>query len=170
MLKPLMRGADNGFGLVSELGGELAVRGHHLAGRENFFTVASRVRGDLGGFFAGAACAFHILANLLAARTRCIKVFLRVPLDLRRAASPGRDLVTELAESVDQFGLIDGGGELLGSEKALRLDGAWLAIVALSHIEDDGVRMELRRDVAIHRAGGIVLELGGDELAVVSAG
>ena len=38
-----------------------------------------------------------------------------------------------------------------------------LAVLALGHIEDDGVGMELRRNVTIDRAGGVVLELGGDE-------
>src|SRR5260370_31435673 len=111
MLKPLM-GADNGFGLVSEVCGELAVRGHHLSRRMDFFTVAGRVRGDLGGFFAGVSDAFEMLTNLLAAGTGCVEVFLRVALDLRRAASPRRDFVTDLAEFVGQFRLIDGRGKL----------------------------------------------------------
>src|SRR5208337_2530660 len=113
MLKPLMGGADNGFGLVSEVGGELAVRGHHLSRRMDFLTVAGRVRGDLGGLFPGVAGAFEVLANLLAAGTGCVKILLSVALDLRRTAPPGRNFVTELAEFVGQFGLIDGSGELL---------------------------------------------------------
>ena len=40
-----------------------------------------------------------------------------------------------------------------------------MSVCALGHIEDDGVGMKLRRDIAIDRAGGIVLELGGDKLA-----
>ena len=52
MLKPLARRADNGIGLVAEVGGELAMRGHDLAWRMDFFPVAGRVRGDLGGFFS----------------------------------------------------------------------------------------------------------------------
>ena len=61
--------------------------------------------------------------------------------------------------------MIDGRGELLRSEKALRLDGTGLAVLALGHIEDDGMGMELWRDIAIHRASRVVLELGGDEFA-----
>ena len=61
--------------------------------------------------------------------------------------------------------MIDGGGELLRSEKALRLDGARLAVLALGHIEDDRMGMELRRNIAIHRASGVMLEFGGDEFA-----
>ena len=51
------------------------------------------------------------------------------------------------------------------ANKTLRLDGARLAILALRDIEDDGVSMKLRRDIAINRAGSVVLEFRGDELA-----
>ena len=159
MLEPFARGADDGFGLVSEVGGELAMRGHHFTGRVNFFAVAGGVRGDLCGLFAGAARALQILTNLLAARTRCVEILLRVALDLRRAAAASGDLVTELAKPVGQLGLIDGGGELLRREQALRLNGAGLAVVALGHVEDDRVGVQLRRNVTIHGAGGIMLEL-----------
>src|SRR5208282_3043225 len=99
-------------------------------------------------FFPGVAGAFEVLANLLAAGTGCVEILLRVALDLRRATPSGCDFVTELAEFVGQFGLIDGSGELLGSEKTVRLDGAWLAFVALGDVENDCVCMQLRRDVA----------------------
>ena len=39
-----------------------------------------------------------------------------------------------------------------------------LSVLALGHIEDDGVGMELRRGVAVYRPGGVMLELRGDEL------
>ena len=39
-----------------------------------------------------------------------------------------------------------------------------MPVVALGHIEDDGVGVELRRGVAIDRAGGVMLEFGGNEL------
>ncbi len=45
------------------------------------------------------------------------------------------------------------------------LNSAGLAIVALSDIENDCVGVQLWRDIAIDRAGGIVLKLGGDKLA-----
>ena len=124
MLKSLPRGADDRFGLVAEVGSELAMRRHDFAGRMDFFAVARGVRGDLGSLLPGAAGALQILANLLAARARCVKVLLRVALDLRRAAAANGDLVTKLAKPVGQLRLIDGGGELLRCEEALRLDGA----------------------------------------------
>ena len=82
-----------------------------------------------------------------------------------RAAPPCRDFVTELAQSVGQLGLIDGRGELLRGEEALRLDGARLAVVALGNVENDCVCVQLWRDIAIDGAGCIVLKLGGDKPA-----
>jgi len=111
------------------------------------------------------AGAFEVLANLLAAGTGCVEILLRVALDLRRAAPTCRNFVAKLAQSVGQLGLIDGRGELLRGEKALRLDGAWLAVVALGDVENDCVCMQLRRDVAIDRTGRVVLEFGGNKLA-----
>jgi hypothetical protein len=129
--KPLACGADNGIGLVPEVGRELAMRGHHFAQGLNFFAVTSRVRGNLRGFLSGSSRAFEIFPDLLASWTRCIKVFLRVTSDLGPTASTGCNLVSELAESVGQLGLINSGSELLRSKKALGLDGARLAVLAL---------------------------------------
>ena len=70
-----------------------------------------------------------------------------------------------MAKAVSQFRLIYGGGELLRGEEALRLNGAGLAVVAFGHVEDDGMGMELRRDIAIDRAGRVVLKLGGNKFA-----
>jgi hypothetical protein len=59
--------------------------------------------------------------------------------------------------------LIDGRRELLGSEEALRLQGAVLAVLALCDVEDNGVSVELWRGVAIYGPGGVMFELGGNE-------
>src|SRR4029077_11755112 len=109
----------------------------------DLLAVASRVRRDLGGFLAGAACAFEVFTNLLASGTGCVEVFLGIALDLRGAASPCRDVVTQLPQFVGQLGLIDRRRKLLRGEEALRLDGARLAIVALRDIENDRVGMQL---------------------------
>ena len=47
----------------------------------------------------------------------------------------------------------------------MRLNGTGLAVVALGHVENDRVGMQLWRDIAIDRAGRIVLKLGGNKLA-----
>ncbi len=112
------------IGLVAELGGELAVGGQHLGGGMNLLPVAGGVRGDLRRFVTTEAVALKVLAYLLAAWAGGVKIFLRVPFDLRRAATPRLDLIAEIAEAVGQFGLIDSGGELLAVEETLRLQGA----------------------------------------------
>jgi len=47
----------------------------------------------------------------------------------------------------------------------MRLDGAGFAIRPLCDIEDDGVRVKLRRNVTIDGASRVVFELCGDKLA-----
>src|SRR5258708_5168445 len=131
----------------------------------NFLAVTGRVRSDLGSFLPRAARAFEVFANLLASGAGCVEILLCVSLDLRSTAPPCRNFVTKESEAVSQLGLIDGRGKLLGGEEALRLNCARLAIVALRDIENDRVCMQLWRDIAIDRAGGIVLELGGDKPA-----
>ena len=61
--------------------------------------------------------------------------------------------------------MIDGRGKLLRGKKNLWLDRARLAILSFRYVEDDRMSVKLRRDVAVNRAGGVVLELCRDELA-----
>src|SRR5580704_3109199 len=131
----------------------------------NFLAVTGRVRSDLGSFLSRAARAFKVLTNLLASGAGCVEIFLCVSLDLRSTAPSCSNFVAKLSEAVSQLGLIDRRGKLLGGEEALRLNCARLAIVALRDIENDRVCMQLWRDIAIDRAGGIVLELGGYKFA-----
>ena len=141
MLRPFPRCAYNSVGLVPKVCRQLPMRGHHLSRRMDLLAVTRRVRSDLGSFLPRAARAFEVFTNLLASGTGCVEVFLRVALDLRRAAPPCRDFVTELAQTVGQLGLIDRRGKLLRGEEALRLDGARLAVVALGNVENDCVCM-----------------------------
>src|SRR5208283_2110513 len=124
-----------------------------------------RVRSDLGSFLPRAARAFEVFTNLLAPGAGCVEIFLCVSLDLRSPAPPCRNFVTKLSEAVSQLGLINRRGKLLGTEEALRLDCARLAIVALRDIENDCMRMQLWRDIPIDRTGCIVLKLGDDKFA-----
>jgi hypothetical protein len=62
------------------------------------------------------------------------------------------------AQTVGQLGLIDGRGELLRCEEVLRLNRARLAIVTLSDVESNRMGVQLWRDMAIDRAGCIVLK------------
>src|SRR5579862_5027805 len=161
MLRPFTSCAYNSVGLVSEVGCQLPVRGHHLPRRMNLLAVTRRVCGDLGRFLPGTARAFEVLTNLLAPGTGSVEVFLRVALDLRCTAPPSGNFVSELAQSEGQLGLIDSRSELLRGEEALRLDGPRLAVVALGNVENDCVCVELWRDISIDGAGCIVLKLSG---------
>ena len=159
---PALRAYD-GLGLVSEVGSQFPVRGHHLAG--DWISLRSRVEWAAisAASFRNAQCAPDIRESAGCGDWRC-QVLLRVSLDLRRSAPPCCNLVTQLAQPVRQLGLIDCRGKLLRCEQALRLDGARLAGVPFSDIENDRVGVELWRDIAIDRAGGVVLKFGGDEL------
>jgi len=164
-LRAFPRGAYHGIRLVAKVRRQLAMGGHHLGGRVNLLAVAGGVRGNLSGLLSCASRAFQILTNLLAARTRCVKVFLTIPFDFRSATPPGGDLITQLPYAVGQLRLVDGGGELLLREQALRLNGARLATLSLRYVEDDRVGMQLRSDIAIDRTRGVVLKLCHDEFA-----
>jgi len=84
--------------------------------------------------------------------------------DLWRAATPNGDLVTELAKAVSQFRLIYGRWRLLRGEEAW---AEWRGVgrCRVRHVEDDGMGVELRSNVTIDRAGGVVFELGGNEFS-----
>src|SRR6202167_5211272 len=113
VLTPFLCGPNNGLGLVPKVCRQLRVGGHAFSRRKNLFAVARRVRGDLGSLLSRAARAFEVLANLLAAGTGGVKVFLRIAPNLGGAAPPGRDFITELADPISQLGLIDGRRKLL---------------------------------------------------------
>jgi hypothetical protein len=123
------------------------------------------VGGDLRGLRPAEAAFRHGLLDLLAAGTGSVQILLRIAFDLRCASFPCLDFIAEIAKLIGQFRLIDSGGKLLAVEKTFRLDGACGAILALRHIEDDGVGVKLGSGVAIDRAGGVMLELCRDEFA-----
>ena len=97
----------------------------------DLFAVTGGMRGDFGRLPAVTSGSLQIFSNLLTPRTRSVEIFLGVTLDLWRSASANGDFIPEFLQSVRQFRLIDGSGELLRSEKALRLDRPRLTILAL---------------------------------------
>ena len=164
MLQAFPRRADNSFGLMAELGGKFPMRRHHIGRRMNLLcgraSNARRFRQLRNPF----GLSFQILSNLLAARARCVEIFLRVAFDFWRAAAARGDFVTKLAEPEGQLRLVDGGRELLRRKQALRLQGAILTVVPFRHIEDDSMGMKLRGNITVHRPGGVVLKFRGDKL------
>ena len=88
-----------------------------------------------------------------------------VALDLRLAMLAAFDLVAKLLQARSQLRPVDAGGKLLRLEEATLLERSRLPILPLGHIEDHGMGVELRRGIAVHWPGSVVLEGRGGELA-----
>lgn len=94
LLRPFFGGTDNGIGLMYEVGSELAMGSHHLTVRVNLLSVACRVRGDFGGFFAGEARAFEILPNpITMVRQNTKRQKVPVVLNIEHLKEPGKTAV-----------------------------------------------------------------------------
>src|SRR5665213_979360 len=104
---------------------------------------------DLCGLVPTKAALLHALAYLLAPLTGGVKILLCVSLDLRRTTAASFDFVAEIAKTVGQLGLIDGGGKLLRIEQTALLQRARLAVWPLGDVEDHGMGVKLRRRVAV---------------------
>jgi hypothetical protein len=76
----------------------------------------------------------------------------------------------ELLQTQRQFGSIDAGDILLRLKETALLKRVRLAVLTNSYIEDHSMSMELRRCIAVNRAGRIVLEGCGKELSRVLRG
>lgn len=121
--------------------------------------------GDLRGLFPSFSGSFQVLANLLTSWAGGIEVVLGVPLDFRSATPAGRDFVSELAQSVCEFGLVNRRRVLLRLKEAPFLQCTILAIIPFSDVEDDHVRMQLWSDISINRTCRVMLKFGRDEPA-----
>src|SRR5580658_1861151 len=106
----------------------------------------------------------QMILDLFSSRTGCIQIFLRVALDLGLTVFAAVDLVAESLQANRKVRTINAGRILLRLEKASLLKRPRLAALALGQIENDGMRVKLWCGIPIHRAGGIVLEGGSDEL------
>src|ERR1700733_610054 len=62
------------------------------------------------------------------------------------------------------MGLIDSGCKPLTIEKSLRLQCTHGSVLALGHIKDNRMSVELRRGITVHRASGVMLKLRCDKL------
>src|ERR1700677_278 len=116
------------------------------------------------------SCAFssnllQVPLDLFSSWTGRIQIFLRIALDFQLTVLTALDLVTESLQTNRKVRTINTGRVLLRLEKAALLQRSRLAILTRGQIENDGMGMKLRRSVAIHRAGSVMLEGGGNELA-----
>ncbi len=68
------------------------------------------------------------------------------------------DLVAQTLQPGGKLGPVDRRRERLRLEQAALLQRVGVAVLALGHVEDDDVGVELRRGVAVDRPGGVVLE------------
>src|SRR5260370_39682778 len=96
MVLPGPCGANDSIGLVPEVVGKPAMRGHNLGGGADLLAVTGGVRGNFGGLPTTAAGTLHILPNLLTARARSLEIFLGVAPDLWRSPPPHGDFAAEL--------------------------------------------------------------------------
>src|SRR5258705_9640838 len=101
---------------------------------------------------------------LLATGTRCLEILRRVSADLGLSARASLDLVPEPAKPQRQLRPVDRRHVLLGSIELSGLQGTRVIGPSLGDIEDDDVRVQLRRGVAANRPRAIVLEPGRDPL------
>jgi hypothetical protein len=64
-LRPFPRCTDHSLGLVSKIGCQLPMRGHHFSWRMDLFTVARRVGCDFSRLFSRASRAFKVFTCFL---------------------------------------------------------------------------------------------------------
>ncbi len=92
----------------------------------------------------------------------------RVALDLRLAVLAALDLVAQSLQPGGELRPVDRRRKCLRLEKSALLQRVGVAVLALGHVEDDDVRVKLRRGVAVDRPGGVVLEGRRHKLPVCS--
>ena len=130
----------------------------------NLLVVTGAVSRNLGRARAFSSNLLQVTLDLFAARTGCIQVFLRVAPNFRLAMLSSLDLIANPLQPRGKLGTIHAGRILLRLEKAALLQRPRLAVLALGHIENNGMSMKLRRSIAIDWAGSVMLEGGDNEL------
>jgi hypothetical protein len=75
------------------------------------------------------------------------------------------DFITEVLQTAGELRPVDRRGELLRAEQTPCVHGSRPPVLAFSHIEDNGMGVELRRGIAGDGPRGVVLEGRGGELA-----
>ncbi len=126
--------------------------------------------GDLRGLRTAVARLFQLFPDLSGPRTGGVKVLLRVAFDLGSTASPRLDFISKPRQPVRQLRLIHRRRKVLAIEETLGLHRTSCTVGPLRHVEDHRMGMKLRCCIAIDRAGGVMLELGSDELACILGG
>src|SRR3989442_15772357 len=103
-----------------------------------------------------------MILDLLATRTRCLDVLVAVPRDFRLAAFAAFDLVAQAGEPRRELRPVHCRRILLRLVQFPRLQRADLCLDRVRQIEDNDVRMQLRRSVSVDWPRAVVLELGSN--------
>src|SRR5690348_13496204 len=105
---------DNPVGLMTKYRRQLAMSSYGFADGNGLLAVACRVRGNLRSLMSLKATSLKVSANLLTTRAGGVEILLRVPFDFGSAAAARYDSVSERAQPVGEFRLINRRGKLLG--------------------------------------------------------
>src|SRR5271157_887577 len=106
-----------------------------------------------------------MLFDLFPPWTRSLKILAAVTLDFWLAALAVFDLVAQLLQTVCKFRAIHSGGVLLRAIEFLRLQRARFTIFCLGQVEDDDMRVKLRRCITVYWPRAVVLKSRGDAVA-----
>ena len=147
------------------LGGQLTMPVQDVGRRLDLFGIAGAMCRNLSSSRALPADFFQLSRNLRTARTRRLQVLLRVALDLRLAMLPALNLVSQSLQPGGKFRPVNRRRKRLRLEEAALLQRMRVAVLTLGYVEDNDVRVKLRRGITIDRTGGIVLEGRRNELA-----
>jgi hypothetical protein len=127
--------------------------------------VARVVSGDLCRRCSVDALLAEMFFDLFPTRAGCFQIFLSVAFDLGLSMLTALDFIAQPFKPQSQLGTVNGSCAPLRSKEFMWLQGSRLAVVALGHIEDDGMGMQLRDGIPIDRPCCVVLEGCGCEFA-----
>src|SRR5436190_23994789 len=122
------------------------------------------MRRNLRGAGTLELMSLQVRSDLLATGTRRLQILRRLSADFGLSARASLDLVPERAKPQRQLRPVDRRHVLLSSIELSGLQGTRVIGPSLGEVEDDDVRVQLRRGVAAHRPRAVVFEPGGDPL------
>ena len=126
-------------GLVAKLCSQLPMALQNLLRRMQFLVVPRSMRCDLSCACAIPPYLLQMFFDLLAARTRRVKILLGIAFDLWLSVLAGLDLVSQPLKPDGKLRTIHTRHIMLGLEEASLLECAGLAVLALGDIEDDSM-------------------------------
>src|SRR5215472_14860574 len=144
------------LGLTSMLTSESLMLLPHFFVRKRLLGIARLMRRNLRGKSPANAGRRHVLLDLLSPRTRCLQILPRVALDLRLSMVATLDLIPERPQPRGQFRAVHRSRVLLRLVEFLRLHRPRMTVCRFGHIEDNRVRMQLRRGIAIDGSAAVV--------------